>query len=153
MPGSTDLGPGQAARRKPTDDGWEGYHMVTLEEMAEKVNVSDIAQVAMTGDYNDLLNTPSIPQVRRTETYNGNTDAQGEFKVTYQTPYAQIPDVRAQIVGGSFNQFLRVTNSTTTGFTVQVAQRSAVSLLGIEVLLAATTAVNNAQVSVLVTER
>lgn len=63
MPGSTDLGPGEAARRKPTDDGWEGYHMVTAEEMAEKADVSSLSQVAFSGSYNDLSDKPSIPTV------------------------------------------------------------------------------------------
>lgn len=63
MPGSTDLGPGQAARRKPTDDGWEGYHMVTAEEMAEKADAGSLSQVALSGSYNDLSDKPSIPTV------------------------------------------------------------------------------------------
>lgn len=63
MPGSTDLAPGQAARRKPTDDGWEGYHMVTAEEMAEKADVASLSDVATSGSYNDLLDKPTIPTV------------------------------------------------------------------------------------------
>lgn len=223
MPGSTDLGPGQAARRKPTDDGWEGYHMVTAEEMAAKADVSSLATVATTGDYDDLVNKPSIsgqanadweatsgveeilnkptlgsaaaadisdfatsaqgaiadtavqpgdlaavatsgsyndlddkptiPTTKRIETYLGNTDTGGNYTVTYATPFAVAPDVQPQIQSGTPSQVVRITSSTTTGFTVQVTQRSAVSLLGIEVLLAATTPVNNSSVSVLVTER
>jgi hypothetical protein len=63
MPGSTDLAPGQAARRKPTDDGWEGYHMVTAEEMAEKADAGSLSDVATSGSYNDLSDKPTIPTV------------------------------------------------------------------------------------------
>lgn len=45
---------------------------------------------------------------------------------------------------------MTVTNITTTGCTVTVMQRSAVTLLAVEVLLAATTAVSGATVGVLV---
>lgn len=48
---------------------------------------------------------------------------------------------------------MTVTNLTATGCTLTVVTRNAVTLLGLEVLLAATAAVPNAQLSVLVVSR
>lgn len=100
-----------------------------------------------------VLNVPTPATPRRIETYTGTTNASGNYTVTYSTAFANVPDIQPQMQAGNFNQFIRITSSTTTGFTVQVAQRNSVTLLGIEVLLASTVVVNGASVGVLVTER
>lgn len=182
MPGSTDLAPGQAARRKPTDDGWEGYHMVTAEEMAEKADAGSLSDVATSGSYNDLsdkptiptvtpqvnadwnatsgvsqiLNKPTIPTVRREEVYSGTTGSNGRYTVVYSTPYSQTPFVQPMVnVDSSYRLLTRVVSSDANGFTVEVAQRNAslLTLLGLDVLTAGVTVQNNVSVMVKVTAR
>lgn len=116
-------------------------------------DVSGLATVAKTNDYNDLLNKPSNATLRRIETYLGTTNASGNYTVVYATPFTQVPDIQPQIQNGNYNQFIKITSSTTTGFTVSVGLRSSVTIGGIEVLLAATTVVNGASIGVLVTQR
>lgn len=90
---------------------------------------------------------------KRQLTYRGITDVNGAYIVTFGTAFSVAPNVQASINNqASTNQFIRVSNVTTTGFTINVYQRSAVTLLSIEVLLAATTNVVGASVDVLVTE-
>lgn len=116
-----------------------------------------------------ILNKPTIPtalsqltndtsfitasSLKRQETFLGVTNASGNYTVTYTTPYSSVPDVQPQLQAGTPSQVVRITSSTTTGFTVQVTNRASVTLLAVEVLLAATTPVTGASVSVLVTAR
>lgn len=92
------------------------------------------------------------PTFKKQETFSGTTNASGVYTVTFATAYAVAPNIQANIVGGTSNQVVTMT-VTTTGFTCTVVQRSAVTLLTVEVLLAATTPVNNANLHVLITER
>lgn len=126
------------------------------------------------GNYNDLTNKPTIPPaqvqsdwnattglgtilnkptIRRVETFSGVTNASGNLTFTYSTPYSSVPDVQPQLTAGTPSQVVRITSSTTTGFTVQVTNRASVTLLAVEVLLAATTPVVGAAVNILVTAR
>lgn len=108
------------------------------------------------GSYNDLTNKPTIPSttgLRKVETFLGTTDASGNYTITFANSYATAPDVQPQIVGGGFNQFVRLVSVSTTQAVIQVAQRNTVNLLATEVLLGNTTVVNGANVSVLVTPR
>lgn len=100
-----------------------------------------------------ILNKPTIPVVRRMETFSGVTDASGNFTVTYATAYPAIPHVNPQLTAGTPSQVVRVVASTATGFTVNATNRSSVTLLAVEVLLAATTPVVGAAVSVSVLAR
>lgn len=121
--------------------------------MGAILNKPTLSTVATSGSYNDLTNKPTIPVVKRVETYAGSTDGSGNYTVTYSTPFSTVPDVQPQIQSGTPSQVVRITSSTTTGFTVQVTNRASVSLLGIEVLLASTTPVSGSSVGVLVTAR
>lgn len=105
------------------------------------------------GSYLDLTDKPTIPIVRRSETYSGVTDASGNFSVVYSTPFPAVPHVTPVIIGGTPSQVARVTASTTSGCTINVTNRASVTLLAIEVLLAATTPVAGAAVSVSVLAR
>lgn len=105
------------------------------------------------GNYDDLSNKPTTPIVRRSETYRGLTNASGNYSVTYSTPFPSVPDVQPQLQAGTPTQVVRVVSNTTTGFTVQVTNRTSANLLGLELLLAATTVVSGSDVSVLVTAR
>lgn len=91
---------------------------------------------------------------RKVETFLGTTNASGDLVITFANTYSTAPDVQAQIFPSTTaNQFVRITAISTTGCTIRVEQRSAVTLLAVEVLLAAVTAVNGASVSVQVTPR
>lgn len=114
-------------------------------------HVHSIAQV--TGLQAALDSKANSTASKRVETYLGVTNAAGNYTVVYATPFASIPDVQPQMTAGTFNQFIRITSSTTTGFTVMVGQRNAVTLLGMEVLLASTQPTSGASVGVLVTSR
>lgn len=95
-----------------------------------------------------------IANNKRIETYSGTTNASGIYTVTFAEPYDVAPSVHASITNqSSTNWSVRVTSVTTTGFTVHTYQRSAVTLLAVEVLLAATTNVSGVTVDVLVVEK
>lgn len=116
------------------------------------ITMSDLPPL-FSGDYIDLTNKPTIPTVRRMETFSGVTNASGLFTVTYSTPYSVIPDVQPQLTSGTPSQVARITANSVNGFTVTVTNRASVNLLGIDVLLAATVVVASAPVSVLVMAR
>lgn len=101
-------------------------------------------------------NFPSIPSIiglRKAETFLGTTDSSGNYVITFANTYATAPDVQPQIIGGNFNQFVRILSVSTTGATIQCAQRNTVNLLATELLLGTTVVLNGANVSVLVTPR
>lgn len=91
--------------------------------------------------------------LRRVETFLGTSDASGNITITFANTYATPPDIQPQIIGGTFNQSVRVVSVSTTGCVVQAAQRNVVTLLGLEVLLGATVALAGASVSIQVTSR
>lgn len=99
-----------------------------------------------------LTNT-SVSGLRKTETFLGTTDASGNYSITFANTYTTAPDVQPQIIGGTFNQMVRVVSVSTTGCVVQAAQRNLVTLLAIEVLLGATVNLVGASVTVQVTAR
>lgn len=83
--------------------------------------------------------------------YSGTTNASGEFSVVYIEPYLVAPVVLPVILpNGAAERTVRVSANSTTGFTVKVEQRSSINLLGADVLLATTTNVSGATVSVVV---
>lgn len=99
------------------------------------------------------LTSTSLSGLRKTETFLGTTDASGNFTITFANTYSTPPDVQPQIIGGTFNQTVRVVSVTNTGCVVQAAQRNLVTLLSVEVLLAATVNLVGASVTVQVTSR
>lgn len=99
------------------------------------------------------LTSVSLAGLRKTETFLGTTDVSGNLTITFANTYATAPDVQPQIIGGTFNQMVRVVSVSTTGCVVQAAQRNLVTLLAIEVLLGATVNLVGASVTVQVTAR
>lgn len=83
---------------------------------------------------------------------SGVTNASGVFAYTFPNPYTVPPNIQANVLNGT-DRYNMVTTVTTSGFTVKVTVRSAVTLLGAEVLLAATTNVVGAPVDVLLTAK
>lgn len=104
-------------------------------------------------EYADIVDPPTIPTVRRVETFLGTTNGSGNYTVVYGTAFPTTPDVQPALQAGTVSQTVRITASSTTGFTVQVTQRNSVNILGSDVLLATTSVVSGASVSVLVTAR
>lgn len=90
------------------------------------------------------------PIMRKTETFSGTTNGSGIYTITYATAYGSTPDVQPQIQASSASDTtsVRITASSTTGFTVLVRNRT--DTLG---LLPSYANVSGASVSVLVTER
>lgn len=91
--------------------------------------------------------------LRKVETFLGTSDASGNFTITFANTYTTPPDVQPQIIGGTFNQQVRVVSVSNTGCVVQAAQRNIVTLLGLEVLLGATVNLVGASVTVQITAR
>lgn len=96
----------------------------------------------------------SIPR-KKVETLTGTTNSGGLVTLTYANTYAIAPHITPTIILGSELERVRITAHTTTAVTLKVeAQNKAfLSLLGLDVLSAGTTAVNGRTVQVLVTER
>lgn len=96
---------------------------------------------------------PTIPTLKNQETFSGTTDASGNLTVTFTKTYSTIPDIQPQLIAGTPSQTIRITSRSTTGCTINVTNRASVTIATVEVLLAATTPVSAAGVSILVTER
>lgn len=85
---------------------------------------------------------------KRMETYSGTTDGSGSYTVTFGTSYSAAPNIQANIIGATDTQTSRITNISTTGFTVLVRNRT--DTLG---LLPSYSNVSGASVDVLITEK
>ena len=107
---------------------------------------------AFTNDSGYLTNAV-LAGYRKVETFLGTSDANGNFTITFANTYSSPPDIQPQIIGGTFNQQVRVVSVSTTGCVVQAAQRNVVTLLNIEVLLGATVNLVGASITVQVTPR
>lgn len=107
---------------------------------------------AFTNDSGYLTNAV-LTGYRKVETFLGTSDASGNITITFANTYSTPPDVQPQIIGGTFNQSVRVVSVSTTGCVVQAAQRNVVTLLSVEVLLGATVNLAGASVTVQVTPR
>lgn len=107
---------------------------------------------AFTND-SGYLTSAVLTGYRKVETFLGTSDASGNLTITFANTYATPPDIQPQIIGGTFNQSVRVVSVSTTGCVVQAAQRNVVTLLSVEVLLGATVNLAGASVTVQVTPR
>lgn len=107
---------------------------------------------AFTNDSGYLTNAV-LTGYRKVETFLGTSDASGNLTITFANTYATPPDIQPQIIGGTFNQSVRVVSVSTTGCVVQAAQRNVVTLLSVEVLLGATVNLAGASITVQVTPR
>lgn len=99
-----------------------------------------------------IANKPTIPTVKRMETYTGTTDAAGLITVTYLTPFAAIPNVQPGPVPSS-DMVWALVSSTVNGFSIRLVQRATVTLLAVQVLLGTVTNVVGSPAQVLVVER
>lgn len=90
---------------------------------------------------------------RRIETYFGITDESGDYSVSYEPIFADIPCVLPDLITNSNSQTWRISSSTVDGFTVRVEERSQTTVLGIQVVGYTTTPVTGASLNVTVMER
>jgi hypothetical protein len=145
---------------------WFGYVTVpTPIYIASEIdNILDGYDVTIAGKFNtpvgntsqyvrgdgSLATLPAATAAKKVETFLGTTDASGNYTVTYGTAYTATPDVQPQIQAGSSSdtRTIRITASSTTGFTVNVRNRT--DVVG---LLPTYANVSGASVGVLVTER
>lgn len=91
--------------------------------------------------------------IKRVETFMGITDLNGDYSVTYDTAYLTTPDIQPQMQSGTPSRSIRIKSSTNTGFTVNVTEQTATTIMDREVISSSATPVSGASVSVLVTER
>lgn len=91
----------------------------------------------------------TLPVAKRIETYAGTTNAAGQIAVTYPTAFPVAPVVQPPAPAAA-NQVWTTVSSTATGFTLQLNQRNAVTLLAVEVLLGATVPVAGTTATMLV---
>lgn len=83
----------------------------------------------------------TLPVAKRLEQYNGTTDANGLYTVTYSTPYAAVPSVQPEPPPSSDMIWVKV-SSDVNGFSLRLVQRGVVTLLSVQVLLGAVTNVS-----------
>lgn len=94
-----------------------------------------------------------VVSVKREEVYSGVTNASGDYVVTFGKAFAAVPNIQANIVGGTDLQ--RNTQTvTTTGFTVHAVQQNTttVALVGL-VLVPGTSVVVGAAIHVSIIEQ
>lgn len=89
---------------------------------------------------------------KRQEIYSGSSNASGNYTVTFGAAYGAAPNIQAQLVGGTDMQGTTSTVST-TGFTIHAWQRSALTVLGINLLSSASTNLSGGAIDVIVTEK
>src|SRR6185503_1148895 len=92
---------------------------------------------------------PAGADAKRIDTYVGTTDANGLYTVAYPTPFAAVPSVQPEPPLAANQVWVKV-SSTATGFSLRLVQRASATVLGIEILVAATTNVASAPARVVV---
>ncbi|UAV84526.1 hypothetical protein PHB09_030 [Pseudomonas phage PHB09] len=117
---------------------------------APAVHTHDIASV--TGLQAALDSKASNSSIRKQEVFSGVTDSSGNYTVVFSIPYTVTPNIQYRIIGGTYNQTLKVVASK-TGFTVSAGVRVGLTVAGLSVLGADVTAATGVSVDVLVTAK
>lgn len=108
------------------------------------------------GDYG-IVNVDTKGRIlsgKRSEIFSGTSNSSGIYTVTFGTSYSVAPNIQASITNqSSTDQFIRISSISTTGFTINVFQRSPVTILGISLLPGSVTNVNGASIDVVVIEK
>lgn len=124
--------------------------------LSQILNKPTIPAIQVNSDWNSISGLSQIlnkPTLKKVETFLGTTDGSGNYTIVYGIAYSATPDVQPQIQAGTVTQSIRITATSTTGFTVQVTNRAVVSLLGIDLVAGTATPVSGSSVGVLVTSR
>jgi len=126
----------------------------TIESLKVNYHAKGTASDSLVVHNNTTKQLNVIAPIKRSTPYSGTTNASGVYTVTFATPYAVAPNIQANMVNQSAtNQFLRISAISTTGFTVNTFARASLTVLGLELLAAATVVVPSAPVDVLITEK
>lgn len=78
------------------------------------------------------------PVMRRSERYSGVSDVSGNWTVVYPSPFIATPDAQPVLLNPTVDMNFRLTAQSATGFTVNVFQRSSLTVLGLNLLSFAT---------------
>ena len=89
---------------------------------------------------------------RRIEVHFGSSNVSGLFSVVYDNPFpaGKPPAVIPAMIGAANTRIVRLVTSTETGFSVMVEERTVTTILAIQVLASAATAVSGQSVCVTV---
>lgn len=138
--------------------------------------------VLFSGDYNDLVNKPTIPAAQvqadwlattgagaiknkptipaavKQETLLGTTSTTagptlGVIEFVFTGVYTNVPHINPSLIGAAPGVMYSLTNVTNKGCRITCYQRNAVTLLAVEVLLAAVVPVGGVSVGLLVISR
>src|SRR5690606_39325362 len=104
------------------------------------------------GDKGDKGDTGPSGISKRIDTYVGSTNSSGDVTFTYTTAFPDQPIVSIEPLN-SDQYFVKKMSASASGITLRVFQRQTITLLGAELLLGSVTAVNGAEVRIVVTAR
>ncbi len=94
-----------------------------------------------------------VTPLKRIETYNGTTDASGNYSVVYSPAFAATPHVNPVVYpAGDAITRVRVTAASATGFTVKTEKNNTLNVLGLDVLALGTVNVASVPVRIVVIE-
>lgn len=150
IPSNIGMSAGMSIRRNAANTAFESYFPFShsFYDLIELPSLQADWNQVDTGAFDYVKNKPTIPTAKRSETYLGSSNSSGNYTVSYATAFTATPDVQPQLQAGTPTQTIRITASSTTGFTVNVQSRT--DVIG---LLPSYANVNGASVGVLVTER
>lgn len=91
---------------------------------------------------------------KRIVTLSGTTDASGNVTFTFSPAFAATPHITAMLMTTNTRQYARITAASATGCTINAYQQNQtlLSLLGLDILTAGTTAINGATIRIMATE-
>lgn len=109
-------------------------------------------------DGSKFINSPSINidggVLKRQEKYSGLSNASGIYTVVFPTPFTVAPIVQPVMNNqDTTNVYMRLSDVSPTGFTINVYSINTTSILGIITLGTAVTPLANVTMDVLVTEK
>jgi len=124
--------------------------VITNSSPDRTVTITGTGSTTVTGTYPNFTITSSTS--KRQLTYSGVTDASGNYTVTFPQAFTVSPNVQVNPIGGNV-LYRTVTTVTPTGFTVNISTQNTAVVALVSVLLPGVTAVNGANVDVLITEK
>ena len=90
---------------------------------------------------------------RRTETYSGTTDSNGDFIVNFPRAFSGNPHIDVALPGADAQTSYRLVSISPTAVTIRVERRSSLTVLSLQVLSFAVAAVAGQSISVMVAQR
>lgn len=101
------------------------------------VQPGDLADVAFSGDYDDLTDKPAIPALPHREQIRATTNASGVYTWTFSQAFTGTPVISVTIEdtgGGAVIHEAKVTAISSTAVTVTVTRTQPVTVLSVSVL-------------------